>query len=302
MLMGGFHLLALFLKLLVERWEVLPEVLQRTVKERLRNEQVFLHVLLIHLVTSLTGEDDQLTNHILTAQVHSWVWLCITLFFGSAHGLTEWYIRRNRIEDEVQRTAQHSLQFQNLVTRIDEVIDSVDDRQTSTYIRLKQIFHTALSGRGLQSSIIIVVTRCSHLVGSHHRDVITQECLIQPCHIGTCRAIHKHAVENIHADDFLLQTFQIACLGSLQTSTQLCDGKLAVLFPLREVNAVSVEHRIVSTGNAHHIDLQVALLHQFLTLTGYLLQQAATHCANTAEEYVQHLILRQEERVVNHVQ
>ena len=58
----------------------------------------------------------------------------------------------------------------------------------------------------------------------------------------------------------------------------------------------------MTTGDAHHIDLQIALLHQLLTLTGNLFQQTATHRAYTTQEHVQHLILRQEERVVNHVQ
>ena len=38
-----------------------------------------------------------------------------------------------------------------------------------------------------------------------------------------------------------------------------------------------------------------AFLHQFLALAAYLLQQAVTHCAHTADEQVEHLILRQEE-------
>ena len=58
----------------------------------------------------------------------------------------------------------------------------------------------------------------------------------------------------------------------------------------------------MTAGNAHHIDLQIALLHQLLTLTGNLFQQASAHRAYTTEEDVQHLIFRQEERVVNHVQ
>ena len=225
--MGSLHFLTLLLKLGIERGQILPKVVQRAFEERLGNEEFLLHILLIHLVACLTGKDDEFPHHILTAQVDARVGFAVALFLGQTHGLAERHIGRNLVEDEVQRAAQHRLQFQNLVARIDEVIDGVDNRQTRTYIRLEEVLHPTFPRCRLQLRIVIVVARCSHLVGSHHRDVVAQQILIQPCHFGTCRAIDKHAVENVHANHFFLQALDVAGWCLLQHLTQPLDGKLA---------------------------------------------------------------------------
>ena len=65
-LMSRLHLLAFSLKLGIQRGQVLPEILQRTVEKRLRNEQLLLHILLTQFVARFTRKDDQFANHVLT--------------------------------------------------------------------------------------------------------------------------------------------------------------------------------------------------------------------------------------------
>ena len=77
---------------------------------------MFFDIVLFNLIASLTRQNHQLTNHIRTTEVDTWVWLRITLFLCSANRLREGHISSNLVEDEVQRTTQDSLNLQNLVT------------------------------------------------------------------------------------------------------------------------------------------------------------------------------------------
>ena len=58
----------------------------------------------------------------------------------------------------------------------------------------------------------------------------------------------------------------------------------------------------MSADDAHHIEFKPTLLHQALALTSDLLYEATTYGTHTTDEEVEHLVLREEERVVNHVQ
>ena len=59
---------------------------------------------------------------------------------------------------------------------------------------------------------------------------------------------------------------------------------------------------MVSVCDAHDVELQPALLHEFLLLAADLLQEASADGPDAADKEVEHLIFREEERVVNHVE
>ena len=112
-----------------------------------------------------------------------------------------------------------------------------------------------------------------------------QELFIKRGDFGTCRTIHKNRIENIHADNLVMQH-----------SGRRRDSFFFHLFPIRsKVNARTCEECTVPVGNAHHLQLQAAFLHQLLLLATDLFYQAAAHRTGTTDKQVQYLILRQEE-------
>ena len=118
-----------------------------------------------------------------------------------------------------------------------------------------------------------------------------QEVLIQGSDLGTCRAVHKYRIEDIHIDDFITQILQGA--GSRSAQTLLVIGKR---------KSLAVEQRITTAGNTYYIQLESLFLHQFFALSGNLFNQATAHSAYPTQEEVQHTVFRQEETVVNHIQ
>ena len=47
---------------------------------------MLLNVFLLNLVACLAGQDDELSNHVLAAEVYARVGLAVALFLGPAHG------------------------------------------------------------------------------------------------------------------------------------------------------------------------------------------------------------------------
>ena len=85
----------------------------------------------------------------------------------------------------------------------------------------------------------------------------------------------------------------------------LCVGRIAGtqdFLVVVEVDAVAVQYEVVNIGNAHHVQLQALRLHQVLLLCTDLFEQHAANGADAADKEVQHLVFRQEEGVVQHVQ
>ena len=58
-----------------------------------------------------------------------------------------------------------------------------------------------------------------------------------------------------------------------------------------QIYALTAEHGLASACYTNHVELEAALLHQFLALAADLLQQTAAHGTHTADEQVEHLIL-----------
>ena len=61
--------LAATLKIGIQCGQLFPEVLYLAFKERVGQEEMLLHVILFHLVASLTGEDDQFADDVLATEV-----------------------------------------------------------------------------------------------------------------------------------------------------------------------------------------------------------------------------------------
>ena len=153
----GHETLTTLLKVGIERGHLVPEVLERTVEELLRDEKVLLHIILLDGITRLASKDHELTYHILTTEVDTWVGLAIPLLLGQADGIAQLDIFADSIEDKVKRTAHHGLDTQNLVTTIDKVIDGVDDGQTSTYVSFEEVLHTTTASSLLQGLIVLIL-------------------------------------------------------------------------------------------------------------------------------------------------
>ena len=115
--------------------------------------------------------------------------------------------------------------------------------------------------------------------------------MVQCCHLIAGGAVNEHRVEDVHADDLAFEALEVALATCLEG--------LAIVV---EVDAIAAEHGIVSAGDAHHVEHEAALEHQLLALLAYLLNEAATHGAHATDEEVEHLVFREEERVVYDVE
>ena len=118
-----------------------------------------------------------------------------------------------------------------------------------------------------------------------------EEILVQGGDISASRAIHEHGIEYVHADDRFFHLLRS------QVHTVLH------LFPVRiQIQSVTVEYSLDTSGDSDDVDLEIAVLHQFFLLAGNLFDKLASHGADTADEQVQFLIFGKEETVVNHIQ
>ena len=133
----AFEHLAAFLEVSIKLWQFLPEIVQASIEILVRHEEMFLHIFLFHLIASLSREDDQLPDDVLTTKVNARVRFRISLFLCPSDGFRERYIGTNLVEDEVERSRQHRLYLQDLVTRVAQVVDGADDRQTSSHVGFK---------------------------------------------------------------------------------------------------------------------------------------------------------------------
>ena len=60
--------------------------------------------------------------------------------------LAERNIGADRIKDIIQRTGKYGLQFQYMVTAIDQVVHRIDDREAGAYVRLEQELDVPVAG------------------------------------------------------------------------------------------------------------------------------------------------------------
>ena len=118
-----------------------------------------------------------------------------------------------------------------------------------------------------------------------------QERLIQHGNLTAGGTVYEYRVEDIHLHDLVTHV--------LRVGREACTQGLLVVV---EVDTVAIQHEVVHIRDTHHVQLQSARLHQELLLGADLLKQHAAHGTDTTDEEVQHLVFRQEERVVQHVE
>ncbi|CDB12074.1 unknown [Bacteroides sp. CAG:633] len=289
--MLGFEHLAAGFEVGVQAGHFLPEVVQRTFEEVVGHEEVFLHVALLQAITGFAGQDDQLADNVLTAEVDARIGFGVTLFLRHADGAAERDVGTDLVEDVVQRAAQYGFYLQYLVATMDEVVDGVDDGQSGAHVGLEQILHTALTGYLLQCAVVFVFGRSGYLVGCHYRYVVLQQVFVERSYFGTRRTVDEDGVEDIHSDNLVAQNAYSAFLT-------LCGEFFT---EVGQVEPLAGKHRSAGIGDTYNIELQTVLLHQLLPLAVNLLYQAAAHGANAANEEVEYLIFREEERIVDNV-
>ena len=117
---------------------------------------------------------------------------------------------------------------------------------------------------------------------------MVEEVLIEAGHLFRGRTVHEHRVEDVHADDLAFQGGDVAVLQLFAVVAQ--------------VDAVTIEDGLLRRGNAHHVEFQLASLLERLVLRANLFDEVAANGSYATDEEVQHLIFRQEERVVEYVE
>ena len=83
----GFELLATLFKVGIKLWQILPEVVDCSLKERVGNEKMLLNISFLYLISCLTGENNEFANYVLARKVNAWVWFAISLLLGAAYCL-----------------------------------------------------------------------------------------------------------------------------------------------------------------------------------------------------------------------
>ena len=175
---------------------------------------------------------------------------------------------------------------------MNQVIDGVDNRKSRTYVCLKQVFHTTLTGNRFQFAIVFVSRRCRDLIGCHYGNIVLQKVFVKRCNVRTCRTIDEYGIEDIHSDYFVTDGLQIAVLTfHLQFFTEIS-----------QVKSLTAEHCFRCIDDTYDMQFQSVLHHQFLLLATDLLYQATANRTNTTDKEVQYLIFGQEEGVMDNVQ
>ena len=248
------------------------------------------HILLIDLVTRLASQNHKFTDYILTTQVNSRIRFAVSGRLGHLHRFAERHLGTDGIEYIVKRSAQHSLYAQNLVSAVAQVVYSAYDGQSCPHIGFKEELDTTFVRNFLQFVIILEITACRNLVGCHHMDIMIEEVLVKPCHLGTGSTIHKHAVKDVHANHLVMQTLYVAVLRIGQELTEIA-----------QFQSVTRKDRLVTAGNSHHIQFQTHLVHQFLPLLGNLFDKASANGTHSGNEQIEHLILTQKKTVMDDI-
>ena len=205
-----FQFFSFTFKLSIERRQLLPELFESALHHLFWNEEFLFYILLFYLIPRLACENHEFSHHIFSAEIDAWVGFTISQFLSAFHGEREGCILTYLVEDEVECTAEYSLNLQYLVARVSQVVNGADDRQSCSHVGFEEKFHSSLQCRLLQSEIALIVARCRYFISSHHRDVVFKQCLIDGSHFTACRAVNEHAVEDVHPYHLLAQMLCVA--------------------------------------------------------------------------------------------
>ena len=118
-----------------------------------------------------------------------------------------------------------------------------------------------------------------------------EESLVESGYLSAGGAVDKDGVEDVHLHDFVAHVLSVGGESGAER-----------LLVVVEVDAVAVEYEVVDIADADDVELQSARLHEELLLGAYLFEEHAADGSDAADEEVEHLVFREEERVVEHVE
>ena len=114
-----------------------------------------------------------------------------------------------------------------------------------------------------------------------------QQTLIEGSYILARRTVYEYAVEDVHRENRIAEQLRTA------------RSRLLQLFLINlQIESLAVEDGILGRSNTHHVQFQLAALHEVGILILDLFDELAAHCTHTADKEVEHLVLREEEAIV----
>ena len=99
------------------------------------------------------------------------------------------------------------------------------------------------------------------------------------CHVGTCRAVHKHTVVEVHLYDMLYHGLYARSILGLEQCVILL-----------QIDAICIVCSPVAVRNADNVYFQSALLQQTFLLQRDLLQKASSYSAHPTDKHVKVLV------------
>lgn len=139
---------------MVEGGDVSPEVVKGA-KEAVRwNDGVEGDVGLLDGVTGFTCKDDEFTEDVGTGEVDAWVGFGVTGFTCKANGMGEGGGLVEGVEDEVERTGEDSLEFEDAVAGVDEGVHGVDDGQPGADVGFEEELDVTFAGGVFEEAVV----------------------------------------------------------------------------------------------------------------------------------------------------
>lgn len=103
-----------------------------------------MHVAFLDSVSRLSRKYGDFLDHVIARQVNAWVGLTVSSLNRFLNSLRESDIVTQCVKDVVESSREYSLDLQDAVTRVYQVVNSVDNRKPGSDIGLKQEFDVLL--------------------------------------------------------------------------------------------------------------------------------------------------------------
>ena len=174
---GSF--LAHLLEVVVQLGNALPEILERTLEVVVGDEEMLFDIFLRHAVARFAGKDGNLADNVARIEVLTRIGLGKTCLTCHLDCLRHGHFFAQHVEDVVERATYHGFDTEHFVTRVDQVVDGVDDRKTGTHVGLEEIFDATHTGCTLELCVVVVIARSGNLVGTNDADVVGKQILIE---------------------------------------------------------------------------------------------------------------------------
>ena len=119
MLVVSLGVLTFQLKVGINLLYIIDKLIGITLEALIGDKEVLFHIALFNGITCLTCKNHQLAYHVFTTKVDARVGLTVTFLTSHFDGSADWNATADNIEDEIQCARKHSLDFENLVARVD---------------------------------------------------------------------------------------------------------------------------------------------------------------------------------------